>query len=299
MIGRLLLCLTLLTSPGLACEVTRRGSVSFENAGNLMLVPVEVNGQTGHFILDTGAALSVVTPAAVERFALERDEWTSTTLRGIGGVERRRNANPRSLTLAGVSLHRRSLARDQTLRVANLTIAAPDIDGLLGRDFLAAFDLELDPATRRLTLFSVMNCTGRFLPWPEDYTSVPVTAPAEDALWVPVHLDGVILRALLDTGANTSLIAAPGMARLGLDLDRLSHDPSRVASGLGPRTVTVWSHRFQTLGIAGQSWASPVLLVAPTALKPVSDMLLAADWVRRRKVWISYATRQLFLSGTQ
>jgi predicted aspartyl protease len=295
-----LLCLLTLLWPWLAsaaCEVEQRAVVPLRLAGSAVIVPVSVNGIEGSFILDTGAERTVVTPDAVVHFGLALDEWTATTMRGVGGIERRRNADPRSVELGGIPLHRRSLARDATLRVATLPnnmSAQQPIDGLLGRDFLSAFDLSLDLPHRTLTLYDVHGCAGRFLPWTETYLSVPVVNPTESALLVPVELDGVSLRALLDTGAGQSLIAAPGMARLGLGLDRLAGDPARVVGGMGPHTVTMWRHRFTALRIGGETIDAPVYLVAPIQLSPISDMLLGADWLMGRRVWISYATNQLF-----
>ena len=111
---------------------------------------------------------------------------------------------------------------------------------------------------------------------------------------VPLVIDGVPLRALLDSGASRSLVAAPGMARLKLGFDQLQGDPSQIVSGVGPHTVTMWQHKFRELQIGSESFANPVFLVAPIQLQPISDMLLGADWLLGRRVWISYATDQLF-----
>ena len=282
-----------------ACSVRQRTVVHMDIVGSTVLVPVAVNGIPGTFILDTGAAQTSVTPDAVGHFGLALDEWAATTMHGVGGLERRRNANPRSVELGGVALHRRSLAQDATLRVATLARSVVEgrrIDGLLGRDFLSLFDLDLDFPKETLALFDVRDCTGRFLPWADTYASIPVQNPAESALVVPLVLDGVTLRALLDSGASRTLVAASGMARLGLGIDRLRRDPSQIASGLGPHTVTMWQHRFRELRIGDETLAQPVFLVAPIEIRPVSDMLLGSDWLMRHRVWISYATNQLFVT---
>ena len=288
--------LLVLVSAGsaLACEVRERTSVALTPANGLLHVPVMVNEIEGDFILDTGASRTVVTPEAARRFRLTRDEWTATTTMGVGGLERHRDAVPRSLTLGGVPLHRRSLAQDQTLRVAGLR--GGDADGLLGRDFLSAFDLAVDLTGRTLTLYDARGCAGRFLPWTDDYVSIPVETPADNALIVGVDIGGMRLRALLDTGASTTLVAAPGMARLGLGLDRLAGDPAQVVSGVGPHTVTMWRHAFHAPAIGGRVMPDSVFLVAPIRLRPVADMLLGLDWLRGGRVWISYATRQLFVT---
>ena len=288
----ILLCLWFWPNLSFAsCLVRERASVKLEILGTTILVPVAVNGTAGRFVLDTGAALTTVSPAAVARFGLVLDEWTATTMRGIGGIERRRNALPRTVELGGIPLHRRSVARDATLRVATLQ---GDFDGLLGRDFLSAFDLVIDWPQRHLILYEVRDCSGRFLPWTGAYEAVPVENPAESALIVPVTLDGVSLRALLDSGASQTMIAAPGMARLGLGLDRLAGDPHQVMSGVGQHSVVMWRHRFVTIKIGEEAISGPVFPVAAVRLFPTADLLLGADWFMGRRVWISYATRQIF-----
>jgi predicted aspartyl protease len=302
MIRRVLIGVVILLWPCVAlaaCLVQQRATVNLEIVGSVVLTQVDVNGIPGTFILDTGAQLTVVTPDAVTHFGLALDEWTSTTMRGVGGIERNRNADPRSVELGGVALHRHSLARDATLRVMTLPksiVGGHRIDGLLGRDFLSAFDADLDFPRRTLTLYDVTGCSGRFLPWTDAYLSVPVDNPAESALLVPVELDGVPLLALLDSGASQTLVAARGMARLGLGLERLRADPSRIVNGMGPHSVTVWQHKFATLRIGGETFPAPAFPVTPIQLYPSSDMLLGADWLLGRRIWISYAAKQLFVT---
>jgi hypothetical protein len=281
------------------CVVEAKATVPLDVVGGTIMVPVEVNGIVATFILDTGAQRSVVTETAVKRLGLARDQWVGTTMSGVGGVQSRPNANPRSLSLGGVKLVRRTVNHDTSLTVATLPRSQAGehtIDGLLGRDFLSLFDLDLNVPARQLTLFQVRDCTGRFLPWQGGYAAVPVTTPTEEAIVVPVTLDGTKLRALLDTGAGSSLLAAPGMFRTGLTPARLAGDPTNPVSGLGPRMVTMYRHTFRVLQVGGETIERPAIWVAPIRLMPITDMLLGADWVSRRRVWISYATRQLFVA---
>lgn len=282
-----------------ACVVSPRTTVTLDIAAGSILVTAVINDRPATMILDTGAQRSVVTPSAVARFDLAQDEWVATTMRGIGGIERRRNALPRNFSLGGLPLARRTVNHDTSLTVA--AIAHEDagghrIDGLLGRDFLALFDLALDLPARRLDLFTVAGCTGTFLPWPAPYVALPTQNPAEAALTILVDIDGVPLRALLDTGASTSLLAAPGLARLGLTETALAQDPARALGGLGPRAVMAHLHAFSRLRIGPETTDHPRLWAAPIRPSPVADMLLGADWLASRRVWISFATRQVFVA---
>jgi hypothetical protein len=295
----LLACLLMPLTAGAVCVVDDKAIVPLGFNGGAITVPVEVNGIVATLILDTGAQRSMVTEEAVHRLDLARDEWVGTTMRGVGGIESRPNADPRSLTLGGVALVRRTLNHDTSLtvgviprtRVGNLLI-----DGVLGRDFLSLFDLDLDVPGRRLTLYQVRDCAGRFLPWQGGYAAVPVTLPAENALVVPVTLDATPLRALLDTGASSSLVAAPGLFRLGLQAASFAGDPADRVSGLGPHMVTMYRHKFRSLRVGGETTDSPVIWTAPVHLTPIVDMLLGAEWLTGRRIWISFATRQLFVA---
>jgi hypothetical protein len=283
-----------------ACTVDNRATIPLNVVGGAITLSVEVNGTAATFILDTGAQRSVVTEDAVHRLALARDEWVGTTMRGVGGIESRANADPRSLTLGGVPLVRRTLNHDTSLtvgvlprtRVGNLVI-----DGLLGRDFLSVFDLDLDVPSRHLTLYQVHDCSGRFLPWQGGYASVPMTIMAESALIVPVTLDATPLRALLDTGASASLLSASGQFRLGLQAANFAGDPTDEISGQGRHLVMTYRHTFRTLRVGGQTTDMPAIWVAPVHLVPIVDMLLGADWLADRRIWVSFATQQLFVEN--
>jgi hypothetical protein len=288
---------------GATCVVNARTTIALTVTDGTITAPVEVNGQTATFIVDTGASRSLVTPEAALRLGIARDQWVGSSMMGVGGigaVERPPNADPKSLSLGGVALARRTLNHDTSLTVGvmpNVRAGEVAIDGLLGRDFLSVFDLDLDVPGRRLTLYQVTDCAGRFLPWTGDYSVLPASYVDMSALVVAVTLDDTPLRALLDTGASGSIVAAPGIARLGLQPASLTGDAVSHISGVGPRTVTVHRHQFRSLRVGGQVIGAPNLWVEPIRLQPIADMLLGADWLAARRVWISYATRQLFIAN--
>ena len=300
--GALWLLLAAVLLPGgarAACRVESLARITLQViGGSAVVVPVEVNGIAANFILDTGAQRSLVTEAAVRRLGLDRDSWVGTTIQGIGGIDRRANADPRSLSLGGVKLVRRTLNHDTSLTVGILPhtqIGDVVIDGALGRDFLSLFDLDLDLPDRRLTLYQVQACAGRFLPWSGEYDAVPVTYPAEGAGYPG------------DTGRRGAAGAAgqrgggqpacrTGHVSVGLQAASLASDPSDQVSGIGTRPIAMHRHVFRSLRIGADTIDHPGIWVAPIRLTPIVDMLLGADWLAARRVWISYATQQLFVA---
>ena len=283
-----------------ACTVSQRAVVPMAVVQHRLLVPVMVNDVRGEFVLDTGAERSMVTPDAVRRLGLALDEWVGTRMRGIGGIVEHRNANPRSLTLGGVALRRRTVTHDTSLTVGAIPsaeIAGQRIDGLLGRDFLSPFDLLLDPAAATLTLYDVHGCAGPFLPWKHPYVAIQAKQPMDTAMVLPVTLDGVALQALLDTGATASVLTARGMVRLGLTSAHMARDAQSQARGVGPQPARMWQHRFASLLVGADRTANPLLWVAAIRVVPFVDMLLGEDWLAGRRVWISFATSQVFVAA--
>jgi Aspartyl protease len=304
---RLACLLATLLAPGggaiAACEVAQQADVPVRIVAGVPVVGVQVNDVTLPFVLDTGAQRSLVTDATVQRAALRLDEWAETTVKGISGYERHRNADPVSLALGGIALHRRTLAHDSTLTVGPLpqgAFAEHDIAGLLGADFLGGFDLDLDMPHGRLSLYRVTGCTaqslGRLLPWPPGYASIQASALIRDVLTFPVELDSITLRTEIDTGSSIGLLTASGIDRMGLSTEMLAQDPGGSVSGVGRFAVAMRRHRFGALQIGAERIAAPTVWAARVHVLPIVDLLLGGDWLRGRRVWFSYATSQIFVA---
>jgi hypothetical protein len=286
-------------SANAACTVAHRAEVPLQVVAGVPIVPVQVNDTTLPFVPDTGAERSLVTEETVQRAGLRLDEWASTMVQGVSGYVRHRNADPAALSLGGIPLRRRSLAADQTLTVGPLPqpgFAAQDIAGLLGSDFLSVFDLDLDIPHRRLALYRVESCTGRFLPWVGEYDAIAASQLIRGVLTIPVMLDGIPLRAEIDSGASIWMLTATGMFRMGLTPETLARDPGGEVNGVGRFAVAMRLHRFNMLAVGKQDITDPAIWVAPVRGLPIVDLLLGRDWLRRHRVWLSYATSQVFVA---
>ena len=275
-----------------ACSVTARRTVPVEMAGGLMVVSVAVNGVASPFVLDTGAERSVIGTQAALALHVARDEWVSTDMLGLGGRDRQRLGRPASLSLDGIALRRNTMAADNTVVIGAIPtqVAGHPIAGLLGQDFLSPFDLDLDPAHGRVTLYDVSGCAGDFLPWREPYTGVQATRLVRNLLAVPVEVNGLPLRATVDTGSQMSVVTAPGAQRLGLP----PGGDVRVA-GFGPGIET---GRLERLNIrfGGATSAAMALLVTQAHLMRSIEMVLGQDWLSHRHVWISWSTGQVLVA---
>jgi Aspartyl protease len=288
------LLLLLGSIPAFACQVTPRTTAPLVMQDAVPTLRLMVNGQPARFVLDTGAGRTVVSPDAVRRLGLPLDPWVGTTLEGVGGLQRHQDAVPQSIDLNGVPLRQAYLGAGFSLAVATLPVSAP-VDGLLGRDLLESFDLDIDLSRLRLTLYTVQGCTGAFLPWPQQYRGAPAISGYRDALVFFSFLDARPLRTIVDTGAAASLLTASGAVRAGFPA--VARDPYARLLGVGPRRVAARLHQFDTLSVAGVISPAPRLLVTDLLLAPLVDLVLGDEWLRSHRVWLSFATRQVFFAS--
>ena len=182
-----------------ACRIERRAEIPVLLVRNRPLVELAVNGRPATFLLDTGAERTVFADTAVRELGLARDQWVSSSIRGVGGViEMTANVVPRSFELGGVALRRRAVTPVLSFVVAPLPwheLGGQTISGLLGADYLSAFDLDLDLPGGRLTLYDTSGCAREPIPWGVANTSVALERPRPYVVLAPVQIDGRTLLA--------------------------------------------------------------------------------------------------------
>ena len=142
--------LSLPTSPPVPPEITPRPSpkgltkISF-TPGSPVLVSVKINGGGPiTLILDTGADRTMVAPSALSRLGISFENALRGVVRGVTGA-----SYAEAVWVNSVEI--------EEAKVGPLLIIAHDADlkgadGLLGRDFLANFNVTIDSKERIVTL---------------------------------------------------------------------------------------------------------------------------------------------------
>jgi predicted aspartyl protease len=276
-------------APVADCRLERKAELPLRNVRNFMLAPVSLNGRAALFVVDTGAEASTLTPQAATALRLPRDGQHGSLLLGISGPVHTANVRVQRLAVGDV------VRTDQSFGLGDMPAfpgQQPPVAGLLGGDVLAKYDVELDLPHGRMSLYSAQGCDG-FTPWP-DAVSVPLVRTRSGLVFVDAIVDGVTVRALLDTGARTTLLARETAASLGVTDDSLARDPQRTGIGIGMGGIAFRQHRFAEVGLPGALEHDVPVNVAELRLPGVA-MLLGADYLGPRRVWISYSTGRLFL----
>jgi predicted aspartyl protease len=284
-------------APAPDCRVERVATVQLEMVRGIWLVPVEIDGARLRLILDTGAERTLLTQAAVSRLAMLRDPAHETRTFGFGGLSTTEDARVTSFAVGGAYL---PVASVTVGPFALPVFAGAPLDGLLGADVLSAFDVDLDARDGRLTLYRPRACPQAGPPWQEPYESIGQVTLARDRLLVPIRLDGVPGVATLDSGAQHTAVSQSLAARVGVGAAMLDRDPTIAAHGAAAEPLSVPVHRFRLLQIGPTELPDPVLPVVPM---PGADMpeglgdgLAGVDFMAGRRLWLSYASRRVFIT---
>src|SRR5262249_26586082 len=147
--------------------------------------------------------------------------WHGGMHRGVTSFSNSVNAIVHSFKVGGMALENRSLA------IIPFSFAAevrPPVAGLLGADFLFRFDLEIDLPQRKLTLYRNPGGADGVPPCDGAAMAIPLVKSATNRLNLAVSVDGHPFRAIIDTGANASLITRPNALRAGVTAEALERD---------------------------------------------------------------------------
>ncbi len=256
------------------------------------LVTLTINGAAAHLLLDTGAEQTTLTEVAARRLGLLTDFDHTRTMRGVGGNVSAGTVEPDLVTGGGRKLPGLTFA---VVPVTLPPVGEQAVDGLLGADMLGAYELDIDLGHHLIKLYDPSNCSVPTLPWRRTYDEVDGQYSRHKHLAFPITLDGHKLTAFIDTGAQISLIDAGATSKLGVTDAALAADDALLMQGVSTQVVTAREHRFGKLGIADGVLLSPVMGVTPLRLDD-ADLLMGADVLRRQRIWLSYASRRIFVA---
>ncbi|MBN3857888.1 hypothetical protein G3N59_31345 [Paraburkholderia sp. Ac-20340] len=280
------------TSSANTCELHADATLPLIESNGHYLVNVELNGIERPLYVDTSAEKTALTPEAADALNLPYDTSTEETINGLGSQAA--PLNPR--VLASLKL---GTAQWSDLQVPGIGVHAfvarngVQPAGVLGANVLSRYDVELDFPHRTMTLYSAQNCLGRFAPWQGEYDSYSPIYTRTHRFVMQMALNHRPILAILDTGAVPSLVSPNGAMHVGLDPTALAQDPLRTGFGINNTALSAYVHRFDTVQIGSRQYQNVDFQVSNTSFP--TDMLLGMDFLKWRRVWLSYSTGWVFM----
>lgn len=287
-----------------ACRYVKFGSLPVDTTERSPRIEGSVNGRPIKVLVDTGAAITSLTRAIAERAELPLSHSFSGAF-GIGGESEEYHASVRELVMGP--------ARWNNIRMSVVWDVASSVDAILGANFLLQNDIELLLKDKVINFFRPEDCKNTFLGyWDPDAIVLPLVekGPKDLVPEVMVEVNGQPVRAVIDSGAQVSLIDEKVAARLGV---RKPTDGSAIegaAVGIGTRRMKTWVGRFDSVAIGPEVVQHARLTVMDMwgaarqdlrysrsgALDDVSQMVLGADFLASHRVLFAMSQRKLYLS---
>jgi hypothetical protein len=175
-----------------------------------IIVEVTVNQQGPfRFALDTGANRTVLTPALVTQLGLHTDDGDGVTMNGVTGSAAVPTALVERLAAGDLALERQRLPVADSL--------TNGIDGILGVDGLYAKRVMVDFAKNRIEIRN-----SRYERPLAGVTRIPAQVRFGRLMVIPAYVNGVRVKAVIDTGSEHTLgndalraaLSAPSQAPL-------------------------------------------------------------------------------------
>ena len=275
-----------------ACQLKLEAKLPLTKGFYRYTVPVEIGGRTYPMLADTGADGSAIVPKIADEWQLGQDMSRAARLKGFGSASSQYLRIIPSLKLGS--------SEWVDLRVATLPVVSPEElaqpsppVGILGADVLRRFDVEFDFPARTVSLYTASGCLGKFAPWKGDFQAYSAQKTPSNRFILTLSLNGHPVRALLATGSVTSLVTTAAASAAGVDSVALSRGPRATGSDTHGTQVTAYQHKFD-MKIGTARFDKTPLGVVDMDMKD-SDMLLGMDFMRHRRVWVSYSTGWVFM----
>jgi predicted aspartyl protease len=278
-----------------ACDIVRQTELDLTVLNGHFNMPVRLGEVERLMVIDTGAEDTILSEKTVQELGFSEDPLHYSIMTGV--ATRGNKVFNAYVPIFGFG---NILARNRSTAVADmggLNIGPIHPAGLIGGDILSQYDIEIDFPLKKIVFYRIEGCAGKFIPWSVNYATIPLTRKGT-RVFMTIDVNEHKLNALIDTGAAGMFIKRKSVLQAGVTEDDLEHDTTSNASGAGGTPVEVRIHRFSKMTIGNQTFSN-ITVNVPDVPLPAADMVLPAAYLKFRKVWISYATNQMFIADIQ
>jgi predicted aspartyl protease len=277
-----------------------------------VLIPVVLAGKPKVLLVDTGGAMTEITPEAADELQLPRQR-TAYQLFDVSGKMSNQYVHA-SLQLGRLSTDNMAImVAPAGQKFGNDTVA-----GLLAPDVLRHYDVDIDFGAGKFNLLSQDHCDGKVVYWKADALAVvPMRVMDSGHIMLPVLIDGKEVQAILDTGASNSTLSQP-IAESEFALQPGSPDMPATGTLVDRPAATTYHHVFKTLGFEGIAVTNADIDIIPDFTKQIAQenatpelgshivgvksnetqqsMLLGMNILRHFHIYIAYKENRVYIT---
>lgn len=275
------------------CHLTSYGTLPVEMVGDRATTMAKVNGNDTRFIIDTGAFFNIMSSANASSLGLKLEPAPmGYRISGIGGSANVQQAHVKQFGIL-----------DTTLKNVDFIVGGTDTGaGLLGALMLDFYDLEIDLAQGKMTMFKTDHCDKVSLAyWAKDgnYNVAdiePARSEFDRRTFFSVTINGRKVRAVLDSGAPATLLSRDAAERAGINLSAPDVKAGIGSYGIGAKKLKTWTVNIDSFSVGSETIQHSQMLVLDGRLGDNTDMLLGMDFLLAHRMFIANSKKKAYFT---
>jgi predicted aspartyl protease len=269
------------------CHLTQVVSEPVLFVDGLPTIEITMSGHKLRMMVDTGSGTSILTRAAMAALHAQ-PTIGGEDLYGVGGELLAPTSFAGDMQIDGLKVA-------DALFVIQPTIVPrrpgePAIDGVIGSDVFRHYNIALDFPHDQIRLYLHTGCVAAF-PFTGSFSAEPIDPYAQQHIIVPITVDNQTLHAVIDTGADETLLTQDALEEAGIPVQHVAE--LKDFTGLGPRKAKVALGKFDSVTIGAEEFDGTLIPV--TSTPGFFQALIGEDYLRDRQVFISTETNTAFL----
>ena len=278
------------------CKLKRLVELPVLMEGTRPTIPASINGSATRFMIDSGAAFSMLSPQTAASLKLPLQPLSPNVyLGGVGGGFRGYLTTVKQLGLLQFTVPRVPF-------IVGGSDLGGDLGGIIGQNLLRASDDEYDLANGIIRLVRAEDCGKAVLAyWAGTQPYSVVDLDAVNSIDKDPHtrgtafLNGEKISVIFDTGAYRSLLSRRAAERAGIRPDGPGVTPAGTSRGLGSQLERTWIARFTSFRIGSEEIRNARLRFADMGFD-AADMLIGADFFLAHHVYVANSQHRLYFT---
>ncbi len=279
-----------------ACKIGKLADLPVTMIDRKPMVSAQINGQDVLLVADSGAFYSTLSPASAAQLKLRTGPAPyGLSVTGVGGEAKMSVATVKSFNLAGIPIH------DIEFLVGGGDVGG-NAAGLLGQNVFRIGDVEYDLARGIIRLMHEEDCGKTVLAYwvtnkadPYSVIDIHWTTPLEPGTTGAAYVNGVKIRVLFDTGADTSMLSAHAAERAGIKVDGPDVVYAGYSRGIGRAMLKTWIAPVAVFKIGDEEVRHTHLRISE-AVTDSADMLIGTDFFLSHRIYVASKQSKLFFT---
>ena len=256
------------------------------------VVAATINRHDARFLVDSGAFSSIISEATAKEYGVQTGN-RRISVSGSTGAISASIGTVDDFSLSNIPMHEFGL-------LVGGSEPGGDAVGIIGQNVLHVGDVEYDLANGVIRILKPDNCGQAPLAYwspPGGFSSVGMKQtfkPRPQAV-VEVAVNGAVLRAMLDTGSQTSTLMRNGADKARIDLASPTAIPASPLHGVGQSVARSWTVPVAKIKIGEEEIDNTHLTALGVARSDV-DMLLGRDFFLSHRIYVANSQWRVYFS---